>query len=151
MIAAPDPRDDVYGLACVAYELLSGSHPFDGRSPLEAWKAGLSPAHSAIDASQLDALLCGLALRREERMVSVAAFLAKLGVRGHEHSTRCARRRGVPRLRTRRSWATRPPMTRHPTAERAFRNGSSINGPRRGRPIRRGASIRPIFTGTHIS
>ena len=26
----PDPRDDIYGLACVTYELISGKHAFNG-------------------------------------------------------------------------------------------------------------------------
>ena len=84
-LATPDPRDDVYGLACVAYELLSGSHPFGGRSPREALKAELALAPSPrIDARQLDAFRRALTLHREQRTVSVTAFLAELGVTGHE-------------------------------------------------------------------
>ncbi len=40
----PDPRDDVYALACIAHELLTGQHPFDERSALEARDVGRLPA-----------------------------------------------------------------------------------------------------------
>jgi serine/threonine protein kinase len=84
-LATPDPRDDVYGLACVAYELFSGNHPFGGRSPREALEAGLAPAPvSGVDTRQLDALRRALVLHREQRTVSVAAFLAELGITEHE-------------------------------------------------------------------
>jgi hypothetical protein len=85
----PDPRDDVYGLACVAYELFAGKHPFNSNTALEALAAGLKPAPiPRLDARSWDALVRGLALRREQRTTSVAAFLAGLGVKGHERLRR---------------------------------------------------------------
>ena len=87
--AMPDPRDDVYGLACVAYELFAGKHPFNSNTALEALAAGLKPAPiPRLDARAWDALVRGLALRREQRTTSVAAFLAGLGVKGHERLRR---------------------------------------------------------------
>jgi serine/threonine protein kinase len=84
-VAAPDPRDDVYGLACVAYELFAGKHPFNSNSALEASSAGLTPAPiPRLSARSQAALARGLALRREQRTATVAAFLAALGVTGRE-------------------------------------------------------------------
>jgi serine/threonine protein kinase len=39
----PDPRDDIYALACIAYEMLAGRHPFTGVSALQARGAGMKP------------------------------------------------------------------------------------------------------------
>ena len=81
----PHPSDDVYGLACLAYELLTGRHPYNGNSPLEALAAGLAP-QPVPDLSTLrwQALSRGLALRRERRTASVPEFLAGIGVTGVE-------------------------------------------------------------------
>ena len=87
--AVPNPRDDVYGLACVAYELFAGKHPFNSNTALEALAAGLKPVPiPRLDARSWDALVRGLALRRDQRTPSVAAFLADLGVTGRERLRR---------------------------------------------------------------
>jgi serine/threonine protein kinase len=81
----PDQRDDVYGLASLAYEFFSGARPDDGRSPLDASQSStaLAPIRR-LGTERWTALARGLALRREQRTPSVAAFLVELGVADHE-------------------------------------------------------------------
>jgi serine/threonine protein kinase len=82
---SPDQRDDVYGLACLAYELFAGRHPYNTNSPLEALNAGLNLAPILrLGPKRWEALARGLALRREHRTASVAAFLTELGITGNE-------------------------------------------------------------------
>lgn len=84
-LAAPDRRDDVYGLACIAYELFSGQHPYNANSPLEAVDAGLTLAPiGAVSMARWAALVRGLALRREARTPTVADLLTELGITGVE-------------------------------------------------------------------
>jgi hypothetical protein len=76
----PDQSDDVYSFACVIYEMLSGKHPFDRRSAVEARAAGMKPAPIAsLTRGQNAALARGLAYERAKRAVSVEALLAELG------------------------------------------------------------------------
>ena len=73
------PSDDVYGLACLTYELLCGSHPFNANSPLDAHRAGLVPAPIAgLRREQWAALEGALALSREARTPGIAEFLRAL-------------------------------------------------------------------------
>ena len=110
-LANPDPRDDVFGLACIAYELLAGQRPYDGRSALEASNAGLALAPSPrLDARQWDAIARGLALSREYRTKTVAAFLTELGVANGEASL-------APRNVTADAPAAEPADARPPRAQ----------------------------------
>jgi serine/threonine protein kinase len=74
--AEPDVRDDVYAMACVAYELLTGKHPFDRKSATQARTAGLVPPRPpGLNRSQWRALKRGLAFRRERRSASAMELL----------------------------------------------------------------------------
>jgi len=72
----PDPRDDVYAIACVAYELLMGKHPFDRMSAVQARDAKLVPKQPpGVSRAQWRALQRGLAFSREARSTSAIDFL----------------------------------------------------------------------------
>ena len=76
-----DPRDDIYSLACIAYELLAGRLPFDGSSSLEARTQRLRPRRPpALSAHCWRALRRGLAFDREKRPARIEPWLEQLGV-----------------------------------------------------------------------
>jgi serine/threonine protein kinase len=78
-----DARDDVFSLACVAYLLFSGHHPFPQNTALEARAAGAAPPKlSQLNAGQWQALQDGLHWEREQRPADMASWLAQLELRG---------------------------------------------------------------------
>ena len=79
---APDKRDDVFGVACLAYEMLSGRHPYNGNTAQEAYRAGLEPERlQNVNDRQWRALAAALAVHRDDRTPNVQQFLDELGVR----------------------------------------------------------------------
>jgi serine/threonine protein kinase len=74
-----DPRDDLYALACVAYELLAGEHPFQGLRSTEARSLGLTLRRPpGLTRRQWETLATGLSWCREGRSISVHDWVAKL-------------------------------------------------------------------------
>jgi formylglycine-generating enzyme required for sulfatase activity len=72
----PDPRDDVYALACIAHELLTGQHPFEEKSALEARDAGVRLVRrKELSRGQFNAIAHGLEFDREKRTATAAEFL----------------------------------------------------------------------------
>jgi formylglycine-generating enzyme required for sulfatase activity len=74
-----EPVDDVYALACIAYEVLSGTHPF-GREPGARDKNSppRPPRPPGMPAHQYLAMVRALAFERKDRTPSVRLFLDEL-------------------------------------------------------------------------
>ena len=74
-----DPRDDLYGLACICYELLAGTHPFGLRPATLArdYRVGLVRPHG-LTGRQWRALQKGLSWHRAGRSISVRLWMRRL-------------------------------------------------------------------------
>jgi hypothetical protein len=74
-----DPRDDLFALACMSYELLAGEHPFQHRRATEARSQNIAPPRPpGLTGRQWKALMKGLAWERADRPPSVRNWLADL-------------------------------------------------------------------------
>jgi formylglycine-generating enzyme len=71
----PSASDDVFGLACVAYELLTGVHPFDGEIGARTLQLP-PPQRPGITPSEYAALSRALESERERRTPTIRQFLA---------------------------------------------------------------------------
>jgi serine/threonine protein kinase len=77
--AAPEPRDDVFSFACVAYELLTGQHPFERCSSLRARDEGLIPPRAwSLSAKQWLTLLSAMSWERARRPADIATLMEAL-------------------------------------------------------------------------
>ncbi len=73
----PDPRDDIYGLACVAYQLLSGGrHPFNKVASPKIKELGIKPKPlPGLTRNQQKGLFKALSIDRNNRTKTVELFL----------------------------------------------------------------------------
>ena len=75
-----DPRDDVHGLACAAYELLAGESPFVSRRSLLTRERGGDPKRiKTLSRQQWKTLRAALS-GRDQSSRSVGQFLADFGI-----------------------------------------------------------------------
>jgi len=84
----PDPRDDIYGLGCVAYQLLAGGkHPYNKVAAPKVKELGIKPKPiKGLDRRQQRTLARALTVNREDRIPDVKKFLE--GIRPRKSHTK---------------------------------------------------------------
>jgi hypothetical protein len=90
-IATSDPfsrctvEDEVFSLACLAYEMLAGKHPFNHSAPSEAKMAGLEAERiKSLTDGEWESLRLALSFDREQRPSSIADFMRDFDIGGTE-------------------------------------------------------------------
>jgi len=74
-----DPRDDIYSLGCIVYQMLAGKHPFKGTDAPTAFSKGLQVEPiRGLARRQNRALRAALSFRRDHRIASVQRFRDEL-------------------------------------------------------------------------
>jgi hypothetical protein len=78
-------EDDVFGLACLAYEMLAGKHPFNYTPAAEARSAGLKAEPiDSLPEREWEALRIALSFDDERKISSVADFMREFSIQGTE-------------------------------------------------------------------
>ncbi|WP_444994793.1 serine/threonine protein kinase [Aliikangiella sp. IMCC44359] len=78
----PDASDDIYAAAIIAYEMLSGAHPYKRKSAATAHAMELKPKRiPGLSNREWKALSSALSLRRAERTQSIKTFMEGLTVK----------------------------------------------------------------------
>jgi formylglycine-generating enzyme len=72
----PKPSDDVFGLACLAYELLTGVHPFDGEIGARTVELP-PPLRPGLTQVEYAAVVHALQTERDARTPTIREFLAE--------------------------------------------------------------------------
>lgn len=84
---APRPQDDIFALGCIAYELLSGKHPYDRKTAIEARSMRLVPKRPpGLGTRQWKVLKASLAMQRADRPATVTEFIRAMSPHGSSMS-----------------------------------------------------------------
>jgi len=82
----PDPRDDVYALACVAWKLITGKLPFKAKDPSAARNVAQLACPRELSRREFRALCHALQFEREKRTPSARQFLLEFSGAGSKVS-----------------------------------------------------------------